>query len=343
MKNNIVARGAILSIALVSLGLAGCSAVDQKSSPEAKSEVVTILTHDSFALDDAQKAAFEKQSGYTLKTTSAGEAGVVNQLLLNKDKARVDGVYGVDTFSAQKAIDEGVIANYTPHNDPGSDYRVGGLTAIDQGDVCINSDAGTLDRLGLEKPESFEDLAKPEYASKLVLLNPAESSTGLSFLAGTISHFGADWKRYWTDLMTNGAKISSSWSDAYYTDFSGADGKGDYPLVLSYSSSPAETNGATGVVEATCVRQVEYAAVVAGAKNPEGAQAFIDFMLSADAQGAIPAEMYMYPIDSSVALPESWGKFAKLSARSIVLDPKVAGADRDLWIKDWTSLYEAVQ
>ncbi|MEI9906904.1 MAG: hypothetical protein WDO06_02465 [Actinomycetota bacterium] len=35
-------------------------------------------------------------------------------------------------------------------------------------------------------------------------------------------------------------KVDSGWETAYYTDFSGSSGKGPYPIVLSYASSPAD-------------------------------------------------------------------------------------------------------
>ena len=38
-----------------------------------------------------------------------------------------------------------------------------------------------------------------------------------------------------------------------------------------------------------------------GSDNPEGMKKFIDFMLEQDFQAALPDNMYVYPVDSSVA------------------------------------------
>src|SRR5690606_39781093 len=90
-----------------------------------------------------------------------------------------------------------------------------------------------------------------------------------------------------------------SWSDAYYVDFSGSEGAGPRPLALSYSSSPAaevpEDGSAprTGALLDTCFRQTEYAGVLAGAENVDGAREFIDFLLSPQVQADIPGSMYM--------------------------------------------------
>ena len=71
------------------------------------------------------------------------------------------------------------------------------------------------------------------------------------------------------------------WSDAYQTDFSGSGEGGAYPIVVSYASSSAATLTADGSASTTATllttstRQVEYAGVLAGAANPEGAKAFL--------------------------------------------------------------------
>lgn len=335
------------TIAAAALALTGCSAVDQidsSGSTESAGGTVTILTHDSFVITDEQIAAFEEQSGYTLQTTAPGDAGVItNQLILSGDAPTVDGVYGIENYSTQTLLDAGVLASYTSPNLPESatDLAIEGtFTPIDQGQVCVNIDHAWFEDNGVAEPTTLEDLTKPEYASLLVTMNPATSSPGLAFLVATVTEEGDDWQSYWQALLEGGTKVVSGWSDAYFVDFSGAEGQGDYPLVLSYSSSPAEADGQTGVLEASCTPQVEYAAVVEGAPNPEGAQAFIDFLLSEDFQSGVAENMYMYPVDSEIALPETWAQHATLVENPIEPDLAQVAQNRDTWIADWTELFE---
>jgi len=343
-------RAALAALTTFTLALGACSAADQRSNSSGTNgtaqKTVTILTHDSFALPDELVQRFEEESGYTLKTTSPGDAGVVvNQLILTKDHPTVDGVYGIDNYSAYLALNEGVLAPYTSDDLPDSAEQYvldDALTPIDMGDVCVNVDHQWFSDHSMDEPETLADLAKPEYAKLLVVENPATSSPGFAFLTATIAEAGADgYLDYWTQLLEGGAKVDDGWSDAYYTDFSGADGQGDYPLVVSYASSPAETDGATGSLEATCTRQVEYAGVVEGAANPEGAQAFIDFMLSDDVQAALPESMYMYPVNSTIDLPEQWAANASLADNPLAVDPQEVASQRETWIKDWTELFES--
>lgn len=80
--------------------------------------------------------------------------------------------------------------------------------------------------------------------------------------------------------------------------------------------------------------------MVEGAKNPEGAQAFIDFLLSDEVQESIPANMYMYPVNSEISLPDDWAKYAAQPEKPIAVDADEVAADRDAWIKSWTTIYE---
>ncbi|MGO1590768.1 MAG: thiamine ABC transporter substrate-binding protein [Ancrocorticia sp.] len=344
MKQQKIAATAVAALALG--GLAACSGDDSQGGDAGSApDSVTVLVHDSFNVPQDLIDRFEEESGFELTTTAPGDAGVVvNQLILAKDNPTVDAVYGVENFSVQKAVDEGVFANYTSGDLPasGADYTLdGAVTPIDLGDVCVNVDHAWFEEQGMDEPATFDDLAKPEYAELLVVQDPAASSPGLAFLVGTVEALGEDsYLDYWQSLLDGGTKVASGWSDAYYSDFSGAEGEGDYPLVVSYASSPAESAGATGSLDDTCVRQIEYAGVVEGAANPEGAQAFIDFMLSDDVQAAIPGEMYMYPINDQVELPEEWAEYAAAPENPIEADTAVVAENRDTWIKDWTALYE---
>ena len=49
--------------------------------------------------------------------------------------------------------------------------------------------------------------------------------------------------------------------------------------------------------------QVEGAGLVKGAKNPEGAKKFIEFLISEDAQNVIPTTQWMYPANKNIELP----------------------------------------
>lgn len=347
--------GAFVAVAAVA-ALGACSLVgtdDGADDREADADdaagegggTVVLVTHDSFALPDELVAAFEEETGYTLETRAPGDGGaLVNQLILTKDAPLGDAVYGIDTSFATRAIDEGVLEPYQATGAV-ADYAVddaGSLTAVDMGDVCVNVDHEWFAEAGVPEPTTLEDLTDPTYRDLLVVTNPATSSPGLAFVLATVGAFGEDgWLDYWAALRDNGVKIASGWSDAYYVDFSGPSSEGDRPLVLSYASSPpyevpeGATQAPTGALLDTCFRQVEYAGVLAGAANPEGARAVVDWLLSPQVQAAIPENMYMYPV-TDVELPDSWTQFAPLATEPFHVEPEAISQHRDAWIEQWT-------
>lgn len=302
---------------------------------------VYVVSHDSFNLDEALIEQFEAESGYTVERSAPGDAGeLVNQLILTKNAPLGDVAYGVDNVSAGRAINEGVFAEYTSAALPASaaDYLLPGLTPIDRGDVCFNVDLGHFFEAGIDVPETFEDLLQPEYADSVVTTNAATSSPGVAILLATIAEFGEDgYLDYWQQLAGNGLRVASGWSEAYYTDFTAGGEGGVYPVVTSYASSPAYDPTTAAMLD-TCYVQVEYAGVLEGAQNPEGAQAFIDFLLSAEAQADIPNSMYMYPIDDSVEVPQEWADNAPLPTNSRSLDADLVTENLQQWIQDWSEV-----
>lgn len=338
---------------LASVSLAACSqptgpgTTDEPSAPSlTTSTSLTVVTHDSFAIPEELKTRFAEESGLDVTYVAPGDGGaLVNQLILTRDAPLGDVVYGIDNTFSSRAVSEGVIEEYdSPALPPSaSQFDTGAMVPIDFGDVCLNADTAWFKEREIPVPTTLEDLVKPEYKDLLVVSNPASSSPGLSFLLATIAGLGEDaYLDYWGELADNGVLVVQGWSDAYYTEFSGADGAGPRPLVVSYATSPAYTitdDGEASTTEAmlgTCFRQVEYAGVIDGAQNAEGAREFIDFMLSDAVQASIPENMFMYPV-TDVDLPQEWVDFAPLSLNSLTLDPELTSEMRTTWIKDWTA------
>ncbi len=337
------ARRALVPALVATLALGACSATGDLGGEG--DDVLRVVTHDSFAVSEELLADFEERTGYTIEHITPGDAGaLVNQLVLTRDNPLGDVVYGIDNSFAARAAEEGVL---DPYSSPAAvqsafDDR---LTAIDFGDVCVNIDHEWFAEHELPEPQTLADLTDPAYADLLVVTNPATSSPGLAFLLATVGAFGEDgWEDYWRDLTANGVRVVEGWSDAYYVDFSGSEGAGPRPLVLSYSSSPAaevpEDGSAppTGALLDTCFRQTEYAGVLTGAENVDGAREFIDFLLSPEVQADIPDTMYMYPVLDGIELPQAWADHAPASGQPHTVDPETISANRDRWIETWTQI-----
>jgi thiamine transport system substrate-binding protein len=345
-------RALTVTALVTTLALSVCSlgAGSDDSSSKAADQVV-LVTHDSFSLPKKLKSEFEKESGYRLVIRQSGDAGALtNKLVLTKDDPTGDVAFGVDNTFSSRALKAGVFADYTPARRPaGVDaFDLPGdagkrLTPVDDGNVCVNVDTTWFAAHHLAPPASLDDLVQPVYKGLFVTPGATTSSPGLAFLLATVARYGdAGWPAYWKKLLTNGTKVDDGWEDAYTVDFTQGGGKGSRPIVLSYDSSPAFTvaggKSTTKALLDTCFRQVEYAGVLAGAKNPKGAQAFVDFLLAPDAQAALPDAMYVFPVASGTPLPADWSRFAQQPTKPWSVSPEAIDAHRDTWLRTWSDL-----
>ena len=346
LRRTVVSTSALVLVAGLAVGC-GSGAGD-----DGDPKTLVVATHDSWAMNKLVLAKFTARTGITVKVQPQGDAGqLTNKLVLTKDSPLADGVYGIDNTFASRAVDEGVLAPYASQAGPASagKYRLPGadadqLTPIDYSDVCVNVDDTWFAKKGIAPPKTLDDLVQPAYKDLMVTPGATTSSPGLAFLLATIAAKGDGWQDYWKKLTVNGAKVTSGWSDAYEVDFTAGGGNGSRPIVTSYSSSPPFTipeGGSKPTTHAlldTCFRQVEYAGVLKGSKNAAGMKKFIDFMQGEDFQAALPDNMYVYPVDSAVALPDSWAKYAPVSPKPYTLTAADISAGRSTWLRQWRDI-----
>ena len=332
---------------LITLG-AACAgnAFAQDKVPELR-----LLTHSSFALPKPLLAQFEKEAGVKLRISKAGDAGeMLNKLILTRKAPVADVVFGIDNALAAKALAADVLDTYS--GPAASRESMAGLPAplvpVDYGYVTINYDKAWFAKKKLALPASLEDLAQPATARLLVVQNPATSSTGYAFLLATIGALGEekafDW---WARMRQGGMKVAKGWSEAYYADFSRAEG-GTRPLVVSYSTSPAAevfyskekiSESPTGslAIPGAVYRQVEGIALVKGGGAQVAAAKLIEFMRSPEVQKQMQTEMWMYPVDAAVARADVM-KFAPEPAQSDAPAEKDMADKGAAWVARWTKV-----
>jgi thiamine transport system substrate-binding protein len=341
------ALGAAVVAAAVLVG-AGCGGGD------APTEVV-LVTHDSFAVSKGVRQAFEEESGLSLRILQAGDANeTLNRALLTAGDPQGDVIFGIDDSVLSRALEGDLLEEYvSPERaalepdfaEPDHPH----VTPIDHGEVCLNVDRAWFTEHGIAPPTRLADLRLPRYRNRLVVENPATSSPGLAFLLATVATFGdPGWQAYWTDLRANGVLAVDGWEEAYTQQFSGAAGSpGKRPIVVSYATSPAAEvifaskplqTSPTAAVEAGCYRQVEYAGILRGARNEDGAKQLIDFMLSERFQSDVPGSMFVYPVRDGVELPEAFVEHAIVPADPLQLPAERIDRNRDRWVARWTEI-----
>jgi thiamine transport system substrate-binding protein len=340
-------RKALLAVLLAAMAVAtiACTSASTDEATE-----VRVVVHSSFDANKDLIAAFEQEYHAKVTLLKGGDANeVVNRAVLNAGNPEGDVLYGIDNLTFPRVAGKGVFEDFTAtrREQIPADMRAQfgdsrAVTPIDYGYVALN-----FDRAQGTPPATLEELTKPAWRGKLAVEDPATSSPGLQFLATTVAHFGETgsytWRNYWADLKANGVQISDGWDAAYNKEFSR--NGGTRPLVVSYTTSPAaEVYFSEGKLtepptvnvlpkDVRVFRQVEAAGVLAGAKHPELARKFIDFMLRDAFQQQIPETMFVYPVVPGIAFPE-WWHWADVSVQPATLTVDAVTVDR--WIREWT-------
>ena len=322
-----------------------------KATPEGP-RVLTVMTHDSFAISESVVASFEMKNNVDVQFLEVGDTGTaVNKAALSKENPLADVFYGVDNTFLSRALDEGIFEVYQSpvlkEIDPifvlDKSYRA---LPVDFGDVCLNYEKSYFIENDLAAPDSLEDLIDPNYEGLLTVQNPATSSPGLAFLMTTIGYYGEDgYLDYWEELVANGVNIVNDWETAYYSAFSQKGGPD--PIVVSYSSSPpvevlfAEEpldDAPTAAVTSpgTCFRQIEFVGILNGTPNRDLAEKWIDYMLSPEFQEDIPLNMYVFPVNDNAVLEETFRKYVDVPEVTADISPEMIARNREKWINDWT-------
>lgn len=341
----------LLPLLVFIFALAACAPA---APTESEPAMLTVMTHDSFAISEEVVAAFEAEHNVTVEFLASGDTGsALNKAILTKEAPLADLLFGVDNTFLSRALDEGIFEAYAAPalEDIPAEFKLDAKNRaipVDYGDVCINYDKAWFADKGLGVPTSLEDLLKPDYNGLLVVENPATSSPGLAFLMATIAHFGEEgYLEFWADLRANGVVVVDGWETAYYTNFSASSGQGAQPMVVSYGSSPAaevifaeialdDAPTASILGADTCFRQIEFVGILAGTENRELAEAFVDFMLSKEFQEDLPMQMFVYPVLPSAELPAEFIAYAEQPDQPASLDSALIAEKRDKWIQDWT-------
>ena len=307
----------------------------------AEKPTLTVYTYSSFVSDwgpgPAIEKAFEAECECTLDFVGLDDgAALLGRLRLEGTRSKADVVLGMDTSTMAEAKATGLLA---PH-------RLGlahlALPIPWTDDVFVPFDHGyfafVYDKTRLEAPpRSLDELVNGDAAEKILIQDPRTSSVGLGLLLWMRMVYGEAAPDAWAKLNRRVLTVTPGWSAAYDMFL-----KGEAPLVLSYTTSPAyhiiaENNDriAAALFAEGHYLQVEVAAMLKTSKQPELARRFLRFMVSPGFQEAIPTGNWMYPvIELGAGLPPAFQTLPKPET-VFLFAPEEVAAKRKHWIKGW--------
>ena len=301
-------------------------------------EPLTIYTYDSFASDWGPgpkiKQAFEKECGCQIDFVPLEDGvAILNRLKLEGKHSKADLVIGMDESMLPEARKSQLFADHgvdlAPLALPGG-WQDATFLPFDYGYFAFVYDATKLKN----PPKSLTELAsRPDL--KIIYEDPRTSTPGQGLLLWVKQTQGDQATALWQQLAKKTVTVTKGWSEAY-----GMFLKGEADLVLSYTTSPAYHRLAeqkqqyhAALFDEGHYRQVEVAARLKSAKQPELAERFLKFMLSEEFQSLIPTGNWMYPV-TRVALPKGFNQ-NETPAKSLHLDEVQIAAQRKAWLQEW--------
>ena len=307
-------------------------------------DTLTVYTYDSFAADWAPgpkiKSSFEAECDCTLEFVAIADGvAILNRLKLEGEATKADVVLGLDTNLMTEARATGLLI---PHGISDAqlnlpvDWTDDTFLPYDYAHFAVIYDTEKLKT----PPASLDELVNGDPAQKIVLQDPRTSTPGLGFLLWMKSVYGEKAGEAWAKLRPRVLTVTPGWSEAY-----GLFTKGEAPMVLSYTTSPAyhmiaENSGryrAAAFSEGHYL-QIEVAAALKSSKHPALAKRFLAFMTGPGFQDHIPTNNWMLPTGkTSAPLPEQFGKLVTPAKTFLYTSDNVA-ENRRQWIDEWLNV-----
>ncbi|MBO0143823.1 thiamine ABC transporter substrate binding subunit [Agrobacterium sp. Ap1] len=308
---------------------------------EAQDKTLTVYTYESFTSDWGPgpkiKAEFEKTCACTVNFVGVADGvALLTRLKLEGTGSEADIALGLDTSLISEAKATGLFeANGVDAGAvkvPGN-YADDTFIPYDYGHFAVIYDTQTIKN----PPKSLKDLIEGDASQKIAIQDPRTSTPGLGLLLWVKSVYGDKAPEAWAKLRDRVLTVTPGWSEAY-----GLFTKGEVPMVLSYTTSPAYhmVEEKTDRYQAASFSdghyiQIEVAGILKHAKDKDLAKSFLAFLISPAAQDIIPTTNWMMPAAATAApLPEAFDKLVKPEKTLLIGSDEVAKS-RQAWIDEW--------
>mgnify|MGYP001420896297 FL=1 len=307
----------------------------------AATPTLTVYTYASFVSDWGPgpliEPAFEAHCGCDLKFVGVEDgAALLGRLKLEGGRSSADVILGLDTSLVTEAQQTGLLEPHGLNLDT-IDFALSWSDPVfipyDFGYFGFVYDSEKL----ANPPTSLRALVNQPQGPRIIIQDPRTSTPGLGLLLWVRKIFGDNDMSAWAALSPRIVTVTKGWSEAY-----GLFLKGEAPMVLSYTTSPAYHRHVeqtdqyrVAMFEEGHYQQIEVAARLAHSAQPELAKDFLQFLLSDEVQAILPTSNWMLPaVHTEQALPEAF-RDDELPRTSLSFEPSEVSTERRHWIKRW--------
>lgn len=228
--------------------------------------------------------AFQKQNpGVKVDVISGGSGELLTRLQAEKSNPRADVLVGpdIDVFDAAIDLFEGYKSKEDaafPRTAVGPDNKYYGFSTNFQAFI-VNTKMMPLDKA----PQTWMDLAKPEFKGKIVMANPAQSGSAYSQMQQVLQLYGWD---AMDKIIGTGTFVTSS--KLAYQNVA----KGEVPVGLTSEFNILASKGEGFPVDFVYPKDGtalinDASGIIKGGPNPANARKFMDFINSKEAHQMI--------------------------------------------------------
>lgn len=321
--------------------LAATATVFAPFAANAQEKTLTVYTYESFTSDWGPgpkiKAEFEKTCACTVNFVGVSDGvALLTRLKLEGASSDADIALGLDTSLISEAKMTGLFeangVDASAVKVPGN-YADDTFLPYDYGHFAVVYDTQTIKN----PPKSLKDLIEGDASQKIAIQDPRTSTPGLGLLLWVKAVYGDKEPEAWAKLKDRVLTVTPGWSEAY-----GLFTKGEVPMVLSYTTSPAyhmveEKNDryqAASFSDGHYI-QIEVAGMLKNAKDRDLAKSFLAFLVSPAAQDIIPTTNWMMPAAATSApLPDAFDRLVK-PAKTLLIGSDEVAKNRQAWIDEW--------
>lgn len=281
---------------------------------------------------------FTKDTGIAVNYLRMSSGEVLARLRAAKGKAVADAWFGGGVDSYIAAGNEGLLDVYVspeasaiPSQYKDSDGKWTGISLVAV-DFIVNTDV--LKEKKIVAPRSWADLLNPVYKGEILMPNPTISGTAYAMVAHILQTMGEE--KGWAYLKALDANIP------YYTKRGGGAptqaAMGEAAIGLAPYDSGEKVKKEGYPVESIFPSDgspsfLTPVAIIKGAKNPEGAKALVDWVLSVKGQETIMKYCPKLGTRPGVTVPQELEQLSKANLR--VVDTAEAGKNRKAVTERW--------
>ena len=264
----------------------------------ASADTITVYTAGPGNLADALASAFTAETGIRVNVFQGTTGQVMARLEAEEANPQADVVISASWGSAVDLHARGLLMEYTSPNAEmvpdflrHSHYVAQGISALA---MAWNTQSGT------PRPGDWSDLAAPEFQGMVTMPDPSQSGSALELVAGLEAARGEAAWELMAALAANGMIVPGPNAAALNPVLQGAAaavfGAVDY---IAYGRAAQGEAIEVIVPDSGTVIAPRPMMILASTANPEGAQAFLDFVLS-EAGQTLVADTWMMPARTDV-------------------------------------------